>query len=128
MIKLVFSETHACEHAPDVLEILVFSGAEARAHFDKALATRKEETHMQNSSLRQYTDNNGLGALYKLRAFRNELNNWNVAIFCGVTGAQLYERLLNTLDSNDALRFAVNRLSHCIQISCSEQISRMRHE
>ena len=75
---MIFSNMHAWEGDPAVMQVLVFATHEAKNEFEAKLPK-------QPLLGGKYHDENGIGAIYKLRAIRNASGKWSPCVRCGVS-------------------------------------------
>lgn len=119
-MQLIFTEAKEWEGDPAVIQMLVFPSLEAQQHFEKMYNDPNRPKTISN-----YPDENGIGAMFKLRAVRNSNGCYDTVVRCGVSGASVYERNLNTANPLDAIRFAIGRLGNVFEGACEAQLKRM---
>lgn len=76
---MIFSKIHDWQGNPSVKQICVFSCEDAKEKFDTILSKR-----VYVSGISEANDN-GIGAVYKIKAVRHIDNNWSWVIRCGYT-------------------------------------------
>lgn len=79
------SDAHFAQGDPAVTQILVFPHSYAQMQFEAAYAKRLELQGLRD------VDDNGIGAVYKLRAVLDNKGNYVPLIRCGVTAQFLWE-------------------------------------
>lgn len=120
-MRLIFTEPMPWEGNDGVIQVLVFAHEEAKKHFDENII--KPDRPKTTSG---YPDENNIGAIYKIRAIRNQRNHWDCVIRCGVSGGLVYERNVNTAHAVDVFPYAINRLAHMFSEACQEQLIKSR--
>jgi hypothetical protein len=119
-MQLIFSDAKEWEGDSAVIQMLVFPCIEAQMHFEKMYNDPNRE-----KTASDYPNENGIGAMFKLRAVRNNRGCYDAVIRCGVSGAMVYERNTNTANPLDAIRFALNRLATSFEGACEAQLKKM---
>lgn len=96
-----------CDWEEDALvkQVLVFPDFRMRQEFQINLDQPDRPKTMSG-----FPDENGIGAIYKLRAVKTSDENWVAVIRCGFTGHQQFESAERFLDPVEALHFAKNWL------------------
>lgn len=112
---LIFSEVQKWENDDSVRQILVFPNREVKANFDKLYAAKD-----RIKTVSGFADENGIGAIYKLRAVKNSSSGWNGVIRCGFTGA-LLEESPSVSNWQDALRAASLNLRYILNSDLTEK-------
>lgn len=120
---LLFSEVFKWEGDDAVQQILVFPNDEVKKNFD---AKYHDPARHQTTS--NYPDENGIGAIYKIRAVRNSDQKWNAVIRCGFTGRHINESTLSVKTPEEALRSGVHLLAVEFACDCSQKIRLMETE
>ena len=114
---LVFSTVADWQGDAAVKQILVFPNQDMKDIFDKDFAALVEKEGIDKAS-----DSN-LGAIYKVRAVKNQKGLWTPLIRCGLSGAHLWESEYATYTtSNNALKEAMVKLKQIVSKSFDIQI------
>jgi hypothetical protein len=131
---LVFTQAHDWEGDPAVKQVLVFPNQEVADLFDKAYHGPNRPRTASN-----FPDENGIGAIFKLRAVKNGRGSWDAVVRCGFTGAMLAECGDVGNDWKDAINSAGSLLHFNLQHdllrkfktdfqTLHEQIDEVKHE
>ena len=124
---MIFSNIQDWEKDPAVKQMLVFASQEACDRFNAAYADPKTPKTVSN-----FPDENGLGAIYKIRAVRNGNGGWDGLVRCGYTGAHLVEVANAGRDSNAAMKTVIVQLaghfqSEMLHKAYSRELQRCLH-
>jgi hypothetical protein len=79
----LFSEIHDWQGNPAVKQILVFPTDFLKSEFEKTFAKRIKRVGIENAS------DNGIGAVYKIRAVKTGVGSWGGFVRCGSTSRLL---------------------------------------
>lgn len=83
---MVFSEPASWEGDKNVRQVLIFSTQNVRDMFEKLIADP-----LCPKTISGHPDENGQGAIYKLRALKTSTGKWKAVVRCGFTGDLLNE-------------------------------------
>lgn len=111
----VFSTMHSYQGEEAVQQVLVFPDKDTKERFEKVLIERKLTTIKIEE-----VDENGIGAIYKLKAVKNISEKYSSVVRSGFTGHLLYEdyRLYDT--PKEAIVAAMESLLQSIILSVNE--------
>lgn len=117
---LVFSNPYKWEGDSAVIQILVFTSQEVKDDF---VEKYNHANRLHTSS--DFPAENGIGAVFKIRAVKNGMGKWDAVVRCGFTGGILCERANAALTPQDALVNAVSLLRTKLSEDCvyAEEIS-----
>ena len=101
---MLFSKMYAWENDPAVMQVLVFACYEAQEVFNNLLP-------LQPMTAGGFPCENGIGAMYKIRAVQNENGKYIPCVRCGTTGREiLYLTHLPKKTPQEAISAAIQRL------------------
>lgn len=104
----VLSKIHAWQNDPAVQQVLVFSSEEMKVKFEETMKQRLAEP---NAKVESVSDSDA-GAIYKLRAIKNNFGRFISIIRCGFTGKILWESIGTYEHYEDAL---INAKDHLLR-------------
>jgi hypothetical protein len=117
---LVFSDQHPWQGNESVQQILVFSSPETKRIFEAEMIDRFNKTIAQNAyagtdpsyetRVRNDLSDSNAGAMYKLRAVKNNKGMFVSIIRCGTSGVLLWEDYYEYNTPEIALRGCLNHL------------------
>ena len=85
-----FSEKHPWQGNEAVQQILVFSSQSMKELFEHEIYSRNTKAIVEKTDVNDISDSNA-GAIYKLRALRENGGMWKPVIRCGFTGELMWE-------------------------------------
>lgn len=113
---LNFSDIHPWQGNLSVMQILVFPSDEARMHFDALFKVEVELHGVETAS------DNKLGAIYKLRAVRNNKGMFIPLLRCGFSGKHLWESSVAFENANGALKECLRYLASELTTDLMEHV------
>lgn len=117
----VFSDPDYWEDDTGVWQMLVFSSVIMERKFQERYSSPNNRLTTGG-----YPTDTNIGALYKLRAIRNNSGRWNFVIRCGVTAMILEEVRVQVSTKESAMLMAVMHLNAKIMGSSSEKIKTLQ--
>lgn len=107
---MTFSKVEDWEGDAAVKQMLMFANEEAQRRYEDAI-TEPGVKHTPAG----WPDQNGLGALFKIRAVKNGHDGWDAVVRCGTTGAIVTETQHAGREWQDAMRTALADLGTHLQ-------------
>lgn len=113
---LTFSQPRDWEDDPAVKQVLVFPCVEMQVHFE-----REYNSPNRPQTTSGFPDENGIGAIYKLRAVKNGMGSWDSVLRCGFTGALLKE-CADVGADDDGWRAALHGAANLLRYTLEEDL------